>query len=147
MPGQTSGLIPAGSLDRRIQILGLTVTKIKGEGVRSYAEILSIRAGKTESGGSEEEKSGTIVGLGQVVWTIRYATQIASQSPNYTALALSEIVGDPIYLLDLGGQIMYDLFGNPLVSIEDSGSIFYDILHIAEIGRKVGMQITAQRWR
>jgi hypothetical protein len=147
MATQISGLIPAGSLDRRIQILGLTYTKTKGEAIRAYAEILSVRAAKAETGGGEEEKSGTVVALGTVVWTIRYHTQISVESPNYEALALSEIVGDPIYLLDEDNQIMYDLFGNPLISIEDSGSIFYDILHIEEIGRKVGYNITAQRWR
>lgn len=147
MATQISGLIPAGSLDRRIQILGLTYTKVKGESIPTYSELLSIRAAKEETGGSEEEKSGTIVSLGTVVWTIRYATQIAAESKNYEALKVSELIGDPIYLLDLDNQIMYDLFGNPLISIENSGSIFYDILHIAEIGRKVGYTITSQRWR
>jgi hypothetical protein len=147
MATQISGLITAGSLDRRIQILGLTYSKVKGESTPAYSELLSVKAAKEETGGSEEEKSGTIVALGQVVWTIRYNTQISVEAKNYEALAISELIGDPIYLLDLGGQIMYDLFGNPLLSIENSGSIFYDILHIAEIGRKVGHTITSQRWR
>ena len=147
MASNISALIPAGSLDRRIQILGLTYTTVKGEAVRSYAEILSVKAAKAETGGTEEERSGTVIALGTAVFTIRYNSQLSTQSPNYEALALSEVIGDPVYLLDLDNQILYDLFGNPLVSIEESSTVFYDILHIDEIGRRVGHNITAQRWR
>jgi hypothetical protein len=147
MATQISGLIKAGDLDRRIQILGLTYTQIEGEAIESWSEILSLKAMKEPEGGNEEERSGTVVALGTVAWTIRYNTQISVENPNYEALKVSELVGDPVYLLDLDSQIMYDLFGNPLISIENSGSVLYDILNIEEIGRKVGQRITAQRWR
>lgn len=142
-----SEIIKAGDLDRRIQIMGLTYTTVEGEAIENWAQILSLKARKEPEGGTEEEKSGTVVALGTVAWTIRYNTQISVETPNYEALRVSELVGDPIYLLDGDNQIMYDLFGNPLISLENSGYVTYDILNIEEIGRKVAQRITAQRWR
>lgn len=142
-----SELLKAGSLDRRIQILGLTYTKVEGEARPVYAELLNVRASKTEGSGIEEDKIGSVVSTATVTFTIRYNSQIVVETKNYEALRLAEVMDEPVYLLDLGGQIMYDLFGNPLISIEDTEAIQYDIVHVEELGRKVGMVLTCERWR
>lgn len=142
-----SGLIKAGNLDRRIQVLGLTYSKVRGEARETYAEILSTRAAKLETTGSEDEGGGTLIAVGTVEWVIRYHSVLATEPKNYEAMRLVEITDDPTYLLDGQGQIMRDLYGNPLISLVESQSITYEILHIAEVGRKIGHTITAQRWR
>lgn len=143
-----SEILRGGSLDRRIQILGLTYNKVNGEGRRAYASIMSVRAAKDETGGGEEEKAGTVVAISTVNWTIRYNSQLSVQEPRYEAMALSEIVSDPVYLRDMDNQIIYDLQGNPLIDLDNSGlTQIYDILHIEEVGRRVAHVITAQRWQ
>jgi len=143
-----SEILRGGDLDRRIQILGLTYDKVKGEGRRTYSSIMSVRAAREDAGGGEEEKSGTITEVKTVLFTIRYNSQFSTQTKKYEALQLSEVVNDPVYLRDLANQIIYDLQGNPLIDLEASGlTKTYDILHIEEVGRRVGHVITAQLWR
>ena len=143
-----SEILRGGNLDRRIQILGLTYDKVKGESRRVYASIMSCRASREEIGGGEEEKAGSIVEVSQVAFTIRYNSQLSVQSKKYAAMALSEIIDDPVYLRDLDDQIIYDLQGNPLIDLDASGlTQVYDILHVEELGRRVGHVITAERWR
>lgn len=147
MASELSGLLKAGSLDRRIQILELTYVKVRGEAREGYTQILSLKANKSEEGGTEEEAGGTVVAFGTVQWLVRYQSQFSVLGKKNTTLKLLEMTSDPVYLRDNDDQILYDLSGNPLLSLEQSPNIGYDILHIAEVGRKVGHLITAQRWQ
>lgn len=144
---QLSELLRAGSLDRRIQILELTYTKVRGEAREAYVQRFSLKANKSEEGGTEEEGGGTVIAIGTVQWLVRYQSQFSVLTKTYETMRLMEITSDPIYLRDENDQILYDLSGNPLLSLEQSPNVIYDILHISEIGRKVGHLITAQRWR
>lgn len=147
MASNISGFTKAGELDRRIQLLGLTYTEIKGEKVETYSEILTMPAQKSEQGGTEQIKAGAITHLSTVQFLVRYNSQIRSQSPNYEAMQLAEVLDTPNYLLDNDGQILYDLFGNPLVSIDNSTTVLYDIIDVTEVGRKVEMILTCERIR
>ena len=142
-----SELLRAGDLDRRIQILKLTYTKVEGEAIEGYSVLQTVWASKEETGGGEEEKSGTIVGLGTVVWTIRKNNQILVQSKKGPAMKVRESINEPVYMRDDDGEILTDLEGNPLVTLDPGYDIAYDILHVEEIGRGVGMALTTERWQ
>lgn len=147
MASNISGFTRAGELDRRIQLLGLTYTKIKGEEVETFAEILTMPAQRTDQGGNEQIKAGSVTHLSQVQWLIRYNSQIISQTPNYEAMKLAEVIDSPVYLQNNAGQILYDIFGNPLVSVDNTTTVLYDIIDVQEIGRKVEMLLICERWR
>lgn len=140
-------ILNAGDLDRKIQVLGLTITKTKGEARRSYAQILSVPSAKDPQGGTEGVKAGAVTNVGTVIFRIRYNTTIITEPKNYEAMQVGESIDAPVYLLDLSGQIMYDLYGNPLISIIDTTTVLYNILDIQEVGRRVAMDLICERWR
>lgn len=137
----------AGELDRRIQLLGLTYTKVKGEARRTYSQIFTLAAAKDPQGGTETVKAGAVTSVSGVVWRIFYNTEITTETPGYEAMIINEVVYAPVYLRDFEGNIMYDFNGHPMIDMDDTNTILYDIKDIQEVGRRVAMDLICERWR
>lgn len=143
-----SQIIPAGDLDRRIKVLGLTATKERGEVNNEWALIFSTWAKREDLSGSVTDKAGADTAVFNVQFTIRYNTNFLSEVKKYEALRIMDRAWSPVYLRDDDGNVFYTLAGHPMLSLK-SGDLetTHKLLHFKELGRKIGMQITCEGWR
>lgn len=114
----------AGNLSRRISIQRRTDTQDSaGQPIPTWAQIGSVRwADRKPAGGNEKFGAEQFLAREQVVWEIRYASDLADLNPK--------------------DRIVYPV---PALSDTPADSDIYEILAVTEIGRFQGLRILTAR--